>query len=171
MVSLKSDGMAIMIVFIGTMIAATFIASIATDISLQTTPQVRTNDTVTLGTGGLNTAVDLPGRELVTLIELYNATINSSASAVDIANHVWLRTATGSDGLLSVQVVTNGTGGHVNGSTVNVSYIMNPDGYLSDGGARAINRTTLIMAALAIVVFVIVVFIGSGSLGNLMREK
>ncbi|KKK63034.1 hypothetical protein LCGC14_2998340, partial [marine sediment metagenome] len=73
-------------------------------------------------------------------------------------------------GLLSVQLVFNDTGADFEGTDINVSYTANPDGYISDSGGRSVTRLILIIGALAIVIFVIVIFIMEGSLGKLMGK-
>ncbi len=164
MASIKGDGKAIFGIFIGAIIAVVFIATIADSVFTQTSTFTSTNQSVTAP--AVNATLDLKGRELLSELESYNAT-NATRQRTD---GVILQTALGSDGLLTVQMTLNDTGADFAASPVNVSYTYNPDGYLSNGGARSIQLLVVIMAALAIVIFVIVVAVKEGSLGDLIRR-
>ncbi len=157
-----SDGnlKAIFIVFIGAIIAATLIVTIANQTNLETTTFTETNFTVAVPQNG--TATDLTGRTLIS-----GDIINSSLTA-GIVN-VTLRTALSSTtGLSTVQIYNNASSTEAL-QNVNVTYTYEPNGYVSDSGGRAITRLIVLFAALAIVVFVLVVFIKMGFLGKLLK--
>jgi len=161
---LKGDGAAILGVFIGSMIAIVILSSVSHSIVLQTTTQSIVNQTITLP-ATTNATIDLIGRELVSGI-ITNATGSTGAA---LTNYT-LQTGMGSGGLLTVQLASNSSTDINFGLPANVSYIYRPDGYLNLGGARSVNRLVLIIGALAILVFVIVIFYKKGSFGELMRR-
>ena len=162
MVNFQGDGRAIFKVFIGAIFALALIAVIANSISTQTTTDAAINVTVTAPE--INETLDLTGRTLILGGDIINATNNTLTSLGMI-----LQTGVGTSGLQSVQLILNDTAVGFNGTSVNVSYTYQPDGYLDNSGARSIAFVTLIFSALAIMVFVIVIFIKDGSLGNLIR--
>ncbi|KKL59488.1 hypothetical protein LCGC14_2214870 [marine sediment metagenome] len=139
--------------------------SIGDQINLETNTFPATNVTVTVP--AVNATTDITGRELITEIEIVNASSLGNNTAVV---GLFLQTGTGTNGLLSVQLAANDTASGIVGVSVNTSYTYNPDGYVSDSGGRAITLLILIFAALAILVFVVVVFIKQGSMGELMRR-
>lgn len=163
----EGDFKAIMIVFIGSIIAATLIVSIADQTNLETNTFVNQNQTVTAG--AVNATVDTIGRELIGTGSTKNAT---NATGLDqIGLGVFLQTGTGTNGLRTVQLVVNDTGSAFAGESINVSYTYNPDGYISSAGARSITNLIVLFAALAALVFVIVSFMKDGSMGRLIRGK
>lgn len=165
MASFKGDGKAIFMVLIGALIATVFLMTIADENVAQTSNFNANNTTVTAPT--VNSSTDLTGRELVGTGEV----VNSSGTDV-VGLGVLLRTGTSStSGLRTVQIFTNDTGSHSAGDTVNVTYIYRPDGYHNDAGTRSIVLLITLIAALAIVVFVIVVFAKHGSLSKLLRRS
>ena len=149
----NTDGKILIVLFIGAIIAVTFMSPIG-DIIFGTTNTITiTNQTVTGAT--VNTTLDIRGREILTTVAIINET-NATDSLVNEGGS--LQTGTGSDGLLSVQLLLNDTAADFAGLGVNVSYTANPDGYISNSGGRSITQIILIIAALAIVVFTIVMF-------------
>jgi hypothetical protein len=172
MVSKRSFA-AVLMIFIGAIIATTFIASIATQVNLETNQFTIHNDTVTVPSTA-NTTLDLTGRELVTAIGIWNATesILNNASIMG-SNGTDLQTGWTSGGLRTVQLITNDTAVNTGfiGKTVNVSYIYLPDGYVSDSGARSVTTLITLISALAIVVYIIVIIYGEQLLELLGRLK
>ncbi len=164
MVSLDTDGKAIFIVFLGAIIAATLLATIATSTIGETTTITITNASVT--SAAVNATLDVRGRQLLTTVAIIN-TSGTDLTGVGAS----LQTGTGSNGLLSVQLLLNDTASSHAAKAINISYTANPDGYISDTGGRAITNLIPLFAALAILVFVIVVFIKNGSLGKLMGRS
>ncbi len=131
--------------------------SIGDQINLET--NTFTDENITVTVPAVNATLDVTGRELVTETSILNST-NASQTAVGL----FLQTGTGTNGLLSVQLAANDTASGIVGNSVNLTYTYNPDGYISDSGGRALTNLILIFAALAILVFVIVVFIKQGSM-------
>lgn len=167
MAMFRTDGKAIMAVFIGAIIAATLIVNIADEVVLITNDNTITNTTVTAP--AVNGTLDLTGRDLVTSFEVYNAT-NNTGSLSD--SGVYLQTGKASDGLNSVQLVVNDTGATYASQSINITYSYRPDGHVGTGaGNVSITRLITLFAALAILVFVVVVFISKGSLGTLMGRR
>ena len=157
----KGDAKMVFIIFIGTIITVVFLASIGTTIFSQTNTGIATNLTFT--GAAINVSVALEGRELLVVTSVLNDTDIILAS---------LGVVLGTGIVNGVQTVTatiNDTAGDLTGSAINATYTFNPDGFVGSGGARSITLLIPIFAALAILVFVIVVAIKEGSLGELMR--
>lgn len=168
MASLKGDGMAIIMVFIGLIIAATFIIPIADSVIGQTATVDVFNSSVTVPAN--NGTVDLTGRTLVGTATVFNGTNGTASPEALEGKNITIRTAIGSAGLQTVQLFVNDTGEQYVGSVVNVTYTYEPDGYLQNSGARSLANLIILFAALAMVVFAIVVFIKRGSLGALIGK-
>ena len=164
MAQLKADSKAIFAIFVGALIGVVILIAIANQINLNTNTRSTTNETVTLG--AVNATTDITGRTLLTRVAVTNATEPTSDIPV-------LALATGvstTSSLESVQIVSNDTGqdqGYTSGTTVNVSYSYEPDGFVR-GAANPVVLLILIFASLAILTFVIAKLMG-GSLSNLMK--
>jgi len=155
----------IVMIFVGAIVAATIIVNIADQTNLLTNTFPATNTTVTVP--AVNATTDLTGRELLTEIEIVNAT---GANNTDIVG-LFLRTGTGTNGLRSVQLVANDTASGIVGVSVNTSYTYNPDGFVSTAGGRSITNLIPLFAALAIVIFIIVMLFKSEAMINLLNLK
>lgn len=165
---LKGDGAAILAVFVGAIVAATLIAAIATSVLGTTTvSNTVTNFTVAVPSTA-NTTVDLTGRAFTSGTGIIVNATNATAQA-EIDTQVHLLTGTGSGGLQSVQLVSNGS--IWLGRNVNVTYSYTPEGTIGDSSGRSIAGLITLFAALAIVVFIIVVFIKRGSMGSLIKGR
>jgi len=164
MATLKGDGASFFQILIGGLIALAFIATIATSIVGSTVTEGRVNATVVVPDNG--EATDLKGRELISQIEIFNE------SDVDLTDHnISLRTYnSATTGLRTVQIYNNDSSESA-GANANITYTYKPDGYLNLGGARAVHTLTIIMSALAILIFVIVVLIQQGALGKLIGRS
>jgi len=149
MADFKTDGKTIFTIFVGAIIAATLIVAIADQVNL-TTSTFRV-DNVTVTAPAVNATLDLTGRELISRLGITNE------SQPNLTNQLTLQTGTGTTGLRSVQLTINDTSSNYAGVSVNVSYTYNPDGYVSDPGGRSITLLITLFAALAILIFVIVV--------------
>lgn len=163
MANFQGDGKAIFKVFIGAIFALAIIGIIGTAVVGQTSTGTN-NQNVTAP--AVNGTLDVNGRELIT-----STIVSEAGNASNVSVGLFLQTATGSNGLRTVQLVVNDTGAAFAGATVNMQYTFNPDGYLSNSGARAITLLILIFAALGIMVFVIVIFIKDGSMGRLIGRS
>lgn len=161
MENFQGDSRAVFKVFIGAIIALSFMLVIGDSIFTQTNTATQGNITVTAP--AINATTDLTGRTLINSINVLNATDNTTAIGVS------LQTGIGTDGLNSVQITVNDTASAFVGASIRIAYTYEPDGYLSNSGTRAIAVLILIFGALAIMVFVIVIFIKDGSLGKMMR--
>ncbi len=166
MANFEGDGKAILVGFIGAIIAIVLLASYATDIVGQTSTFSETSKTVTApAVGG---TLDLIGRELFSVATIINA---SNITGVDLATQgILITDEIGSAGLLTVQMTLNSSATAWDSQSVNVTYNYKPDGYLNNSGARSINLLVPIFSALAILVFILVMFIKTGSLGKLLRS-
>lgn len=164
MANFKTDGRAIFIAFFGVIIAATLILSISDQVNLTTSIFNEINTTVTVP--AVNVTLDLTGRGLVTRVSITNET-----GAFANIPALELQTGTGTNGLRSVQLFTNDSSLENVGTSVNVSYTYEPDGFISDAGGRAVTILITLFAALAILIFIISIFIEAGSLGKLIRNE
>ncbi len=153
--SFKSDGKMIFLMFFGLIIAATLIVPISDSVAGGTETITITNVTVTGAT--VNISLSVEGRELITQIEIYNASNTDAATNSLIGSGGSLQTGFGSDGLREVQLILNDSAAAFAGEDVNISYTANPDGYISNSGGRSITILITLFAALAALVFVIVV--------------
>ena len=165
--SLKGDGLAIFTIFLGAIIAVVFIGSFSDNIFTQTTTFTNANETVTAL--AINTSLNLVGRELTgsPSATTWNAT-NGTDATNQQNNGITLSTKT-VNGISTVVLTLNDTATNFVGQTINVSYIYEPDGYISNAGGRSVTSLILIISALAIVVFVIVVLFKFGSINNLVN--
>ncbi len=147
------------IAFVGIIIAVVIIASVGDSIFTQTNTLTVSNTTITPSTTG-NGTVDLLGREfLVGTGIVTNATNGTILGAGNFTLQTQLSSTTG---LLTVVLVTNDSRfPDITQATgaVNVSYGYNPEGFVSDTAARAITRLILIFAALAIIIFAIIMLL------------
>lgn len=163
----KMDTRAIFAIFIGVIITATIIVAIADQINLNTNTRTVTNGTVTLG--AVNATIDTTGRTLLTRVAITNATEETA----NIPALILQSGISATTGLESVQIVSNDTGqtqGYVSGITVNATYTYEPDGFVG-GAARNITLLILIFAALAILIFVVIVIMKQGLMAKLMGGK
>ncbi len=165
MVSFKTDGKAIMLIFFAAIIGIVFLASIADQVFLETNTIEIIN--VTHTGPAVNTSLDITGRELVTLVAAYNAT--DASDILTGRNGTIITGVSTTTGLLSVQIFLNNT--DFVGQEINVSYIANPDGYISDTGARSITLLIVIFGSLAILITVVAILISEGTLGKLIGRS
>lgn len=161
----SSDGKMIFSIFIGAIITIVFLSSIADSVNLQTNTRSVANETVT--SGAVNVSVDVTGRDLIGLAVIKNAT---NSTAIDLEG-TGVNVITGiNNGIQTVQLIVNDTGSNFAGQPLNLSYTYNPDGFVTDSGARSIVLLIVIFGALAIVVTVIA-FLFRGSLANLLTRN
>lgn len=165
----KNDGIAIIGAFIGAIICATLIGSIANQTTLETTSSyLVANSSVTAP--AVNATLELTGRSLVSGISIYNATNFTQGNQINTG--LSFVTHLGSDGFSSVFLSVNDTGAGFAGKSVNVSYTYIPDGSVVNvGGAAPITSLIVLFSALAIVLFVLVVFIQRGPLMNWIKSR
>lgn len=163
----NSDFKTIMVILIGILITAVLIGSIADQVVNHTETQERVNDSVTTATTA-NTTVELTGGGYQGTPTVNNGTTDITT----IANFTFVDTETCDDGLLCVQIKTtdDAIAAGYNNSAINVTYEMEPDGYITSSGVRAVTKLIIIFSALAIVIFTIVYMFMSDSLKNLMRR-
>jgi len=150
----NSDFMTLMMIFIGVIIAVVFMASIADSTNQDNVIVV--NDSFVASTTA-NGSVAIPGRELIG-----TATIANGTDLIVLGNNFTVATGLGTDGLLSV-LVTSLDGAIDEGFTnLNITYDYIPDGNVG-AASRGVVALIIIFAALAIVVFTIVmIFKGMG---------
>ncbi len=168
MVDFKSgDLKAILIVFIGLIVTAVLISTIADTTFTQTNTLSVENVTATVA--AVNATTDLKGRTLLSTgtQDVYN---QSGASITVIPNLTLITGISTTTGLQSVQLFTHDNATDLVGLSVNVTYSFEPDGYANNSGTRSITALILIFAALAMVVFILIPFIKDGSMGKLMRD-
>ncbi len=160
--SLKGDGMAIFTIFLGAIIAVVFIGSFSDNIFTQTNTASQVNLTVIAP--AINVSLAVEGRDLIEVTAIINGTNTSLlTNGLSMTDGVL-------DGVKTVILNVNDSSGS-SGNAVNLTYTYNPDGYITSSGGRSITRLILIIAALAIVVFVIVVMFKFGSINNLVNRR
>ncbi len=163
----KTDFFVLITIFIGVIVAATFMGPISDAVFAQTNTFNVVNGTFTTPTAG-NATVDLTGRELVGSATIINAT--GDGTVLTTAANFTVLTGTGTNGLRTVQILLNDTwAGIWASSPVNITYEYIPDGYVADSGGRSVTRLITLFAALALVVFVIVMLF-KGKMGELIRK-
>lgn len=148
MATLKGDGKMIFLITIGAILALAFMTPIANSVVGSTDTISVTNNTVT--SPAVNSTAFLNGRSLEGTMLITNTTNADITSQFDTTNKL-------NNGLLSVAITANDTTA-AQGNTaspINVTYTAQPDGYLSDGGARSTLTLVIIISALAILFVVI----------------
>lgn len=164
MASFKGDGRAIFLVFVGLILAATLIVPIADSVFTETNIITVTNVTVTAP--AINVSLDVQGRTLIS-----ETNVSEASNVSNVSNGMFVRSGISTTtGLQSVQLFLNDTAAGFVGVEVNVSYTAEPDGYLQNSGARSMASLIVLFAALAALIFVIVVLVKDGSLGDMMRR-
>lgn len=159
----KSDTRMIFMIFFGLIIATTLIVPIANQINAQTETVTTINQTVTAP--AINATLDLAGRSLITQIEVINASNGSSTNA-----GMFLQTGFGTSGLRTVQLTLNDAASNFSGTSVNVSYTYEPNGFVS-GGSASLMLLVLIFAALGALIFAVVILFQGDSFRNLLGRK
>lgn len=159
---LHGDGKAILMVFIGAIITIVFLQSISDTQSFQVNTFTENNLTVTAP--AVNASVALSGRELIGTATVQNGTTNISLEGAGVfVNESVI------NGIKSVRLNVNQTGAGFAGTPVNVTYTAGADGYLERSVDRTISNLIPLFAALAILIFVLVIFIMNGTLGEFMK--
>jgi len=160
----KADGKAILIAFIGAIIATTLIVSISDQTTLMTSDRKINNGTVTAL--AVNTSLDLTGRDLVGTPVTGNASVAGNLQN----NGVTIAEGFTSGGLRSVQLTLNDTAAAYVGKSINTTYSYRPDGHVGTGtGAISITQLIVLFSAIGVMIFVVVMFIREGTLGKLIR--
>ncbi len=158
----SSDGMMVMAIFIGAIIAVTFMSPIGDAVFNTRNLVTQTNETRT--TAAVNATITLSGRANTTPVTVVNAT-----SGVDwTANFTVTTTDSAGNLVVFLQTTQAASDAGQAAQSANLTYTYEPQGYLRDSGARGITALIVIMASLAIVIFVIVVIWGS-SLKDLLK--
>ncbi len=150
-----SAGRAILVMFIGAIVATVFLGSIATTIVGDTSTITRANTTLVIPV--VNTTTSLDGREIVGSMIVINLTGADVSTTFDTTDKLV-------NGLLTVAITSNDTSVDRTspGTNINVSYTANPDGFVG-ATARGVTLLILIFAALAILIFVIVILFDRNS--------
>lgn len=160
-VNLKTVGSVIMIAF-AVIVGLALYQPSAAQVGASTTKVTVVN--LTLKTSATNGgAVLLNGRDSVTNLVVRNSTSGT------ITSQYSARDALDTNGNPVVQLVTGASAltALSNGTWVNVSYVVNPDGYTGDGANSTVLTLVLVFAALAIA---IVPFNGT-SLVDLLKNR
>jgi len=107
-------------------------------------------------TAVLDTVVEVPGQELVTISKVQNAT-----GGVDVptANYTLTECVRKSDNLKGICYTGKGAGANTEGKSgvglVNISYSYYPNGYIDDAGARSVAGIIILLAAIGIAMIVL----------------
>ena len=165
---LHGDGKAIMVVFIGAIITIVFLASIADSIFNQTNTFDVANETL-VSTNGTTLLLlpELQGKSVSDVV-VYNGTnevIVASGNYTIFNKHI-----NASNGVETVKINVSGVAIY-QGEGWNISYTYQPNGYLERSGDRSIANLIVLFSALSILIFVVVIFIMRGTLGELMKDN
>lgn len=164
MVNLKGDTMTIFLIFVGLILVTTIIVPISDQVFAQSNTITVTNATVTAL--AINVSLDVQGRTLLTV-----SNVSEAINVSNVSNGMFLQTGISTTtGLESVQLFLNDTAADFVGVEINLSYTAEPDGYARDAGTRSITILITLFAALAALIYVIVVLFG-GTLGRLIKEN
>ena len=144
----------VIILFVGLIVAASILPDIANQEELITGSFEVRNDTITVP--AINGTVDLTGRDLITEIQIENATTVADDDVVGLA----LIEGIGTNGLVTIQLFANDTSSLITGNGVNVSYTYRADGFVGNGNV-AVTQLIVLFAALAMVIFSIVMLFES----------
>lgn len=161
----QGDFIAIIAIFVGVIIATVLLSSISDSVFDQTTTFTVTNESVVVG--AINVSVATTGRDLIGTATIDNSSNASSGQFTGLS----VGDTTLINGAKTISIVANDTASTNVGTTVNVSYSYNPDGYLSDGGARSIASLIVVFGAIAAFIFVILVLVAQGSFRELMGKN
>jgi len=165
--SFESDGKAILLTFIGVIITVVMLLVVANQVYSTTNSFTATNLTVTAPADGEQ--LNLPGRELVGSVVCANGSNGGNGDCS--GNYTF--TDVISNGIKTIQMNTtvDGVNSGYAGIDVNLTYTYHPDGYLSSGSSRAVTSLTVLFGAIAIVIFVLVMFVSSGTLGKIIGKR
>lgn len=162
----SGDFKALIAIFVGVIIATVLLSSISDSIFEQTNTITITNESVVVG--AVNVSVGTTGRDLVGVGTVSNST-NATGSGLFTGLNVIDTTLI--SGAKTISLVANDTASNLVGNTVNVSYTANPDGFISESGARSITLLIIIFGALAALIFIIVVLIKNGSFREILSKN
>jgi len=141
------------IMFIGIIVALVLLTASAGEVGKSTSTDVLSNGLYTAPASG--SCIDLKGQELLSAATVTNRT-SGTAKTVNFTIAEGISTV---DGLKRIRFCTTGAsagGGDAwSGLAFNVSYTYGPEGYADDSGARSILGIVILLAAIAVVVFVV----------------
>lgn len=167
MATLKGDGKAFMVMFIGAIIAVVFLTSIAdTDVNITST-QTLTNHSFTAGANG--TSVDLPGRSVLSVSQVWNETNGTAGFPLLLTSNNFSVTTTLNSSRTGIRFTVLDE--NIESSLKNITYTFEPLGYLDSVGARSVNNLIVIFGALAILVFVVVILFKESSLKDFIDTR
>jgi len=140
----------LILIFIGVIVAIALFSATFEPIGNMRNIYTITGGQITTAATG-NGTVTLTGRENTTAITVVNATDGS-----DWSSNFGVETRNNAGGLAILLVTSDAAvAAGQNGSAANVTYSYKPNGYNDSSGSRSIIGLILIMAALAIAIFVV----------------
>lgn len=156
--NMKGDLNMIMMIFIGVIAGVVLLSSVA-DTEADITGTKLNGENVTLPNSTGDT-LELTGRDHITTHDI----VNASNQSEDWSSNVTLSDGLGSDGTKTViltldgQLVTlpDGNTTNISGQSSFLNYTYGGEGYLANSSDRSLMNVTLIVGALAALVFVIV---------------
>jgi hypothetical protein len=154
----------VIMIFVGLIITASILPEIANEQELITGLFSIVNGTVAVP-AAVNSTTELTGRDLVTELNIVNATSVASGDVVGLT----LQQGFESDGLLHVQLFANDTASNILGNNVNVTYTYRQAGFVGNSNV-AVTALITLFAALAMVVFSIVMLF-QGPLRRLLKKE
>lgn len=137
----------IIVVAIGVIVALVILTGALSPLIGQSTlTQTLTNDTITAA--AVNSSINLEGQAVVGSIIIAN-----SSGTVIVGTNFTVANKQVVDGVLTSTLTTNDAGSAYAGEALNVSYTLEPEGYISSSGGRAMANLIMIFAAMAIAIF------------------
>lgn len=162
-------GAILITIFIGVIFGIVLLDSSADRVSESQLTLTITNNTITLP-AAIGGTIELQGRDLISITAIVDS---DNSSNVDYSGNVSLGTGVGTNGNATVILTLLGTqadGRAINGTGANVSYVANRQGTVS-GGAGNMLVVVLVVAALAILVFILQGMMGNqGPLSKLLNK-
>ena len=152
-------------IFIGVILAVALLGPAADTIFTSTNTFNQTNLTIT--SPDANENLSLTGRSLVVggAVSVFNNT-NNNGSVINASNFTF---QTGIVNGLSSVIYTN-LESELNGTSLNISYLFVPDGFVPGGGGTILSLVIL-FGSLAVLIFVVAKVMREGSMVNFLRNK
>jgi hypothetical protein len=141
----------ILVLFIGIIVSLALMSGIYAPIGQTTATQTLNNAKYTAPAAG--SCIDLVGQELLSTPTVINRT--GDAIAIPAANYTITERVSSVDGLKRVAFCTVGTLQAPYSTLINVSYSYGAEGYADDSGSRSIIGLLILLAAIAIAIWVI----------------
>lgn len=153
---------AIIVLAIGLIVGVILLQASAQNNDVVVNTRTATNVTYASPTSG--STIDLTGQDIIGTATVVNAT---DGATVPATNYTISEGVSSSTGVKSIQYTNNDA--DWNAVNVNISYTYGADGYSEESSGRAMANLVIIMAGLALLVFVVAGVVGKGSLMDMFK--